>query len=119
VADDWVKERLAELTDDGLARHEAVVRQRIAESDNVPSPYDDLMLILTVGLRERGRLLAQACKLIEPFEWADDRGRECPWCQATRTAICRTGEPPRDPRKNHRPGCRFMDFIRAVQEVGL
>lgn len=66
-------------------------------------------------------LLADARSLIEPWEWADDRGRECPWCGATIHTFNRAEhigtERERRPRDNHREDCRFLAFIRACPEA--
>ncbi len=60
-------------------------------------------------------LLVKALRLVTPFEWADDRGRECqcPWCGATRW----TFEKDANPRDNHREACEWRGFFDAATAI--
>lgn len=59
--------------------------------------------------RQRG-LLADTNRLIRSLEWIEDRGRECSWCGATNYVF-----DGRDPRDNHRQGCRWLALWKATE----
>ena len=115
-----------DITDEQLDRCLEAIKQREAEADNVPNPYDMFTETLILELKERGRLLVDARRLIEPFEWID--GRECAWCHADSRRT--SGRPdamgtPQDhkSRDNHakgsdsRPPCRWLAFMKATESL--